>query len=143
MTTLTGYCFCGNLQLSFETGFAPADLPVRACQCSFCRAHGTVSVSDPNGRVTISVAEPAALRRYRFGLGITDFLICIRCGVYMAAVMESDAGVFASINTNVLTLPALRMRPQPVDYEDETIASRSGRRQQHWTPATVSDAGLE
>ena len=29
-------------------------LQVRACQCSFCRRHGAKTVSDPNGRLTLT-----------------------------------------------------------------------------------------
>jgi hypothetical protein len=136
MTTLVGSCHCGNLRLSFETGFTPENLPLRACQCCFCRAHGAVTAADPNGRVRISASDPAQVLRYRFGLGITDFLVCAHCGVYAAAIMELDGSLYASINTNVLTVRAqLQMPPQPVDYQDESESARRARRRQHWTPA--------
>ena len=86
----TGSCHCGNLKLEFETMLEPAALPLRACQCSFCRRHVALSTSDPAGSVRVSVADASLLQRYRFGLGITDFLICRRCGVYLMAIMEID-----------------------------------------------------
>ena len=135
MTTFSGRCHCSNLQIVFETGFTFANLPLRACQCSFCRAHGAVTAADPKGRVTLTVTDSAQILHYRFGLGITDFLVCARCGVFMAAVMEIDGALYASINTNVLTVRAqLQILPQPVDYTGETAEKRRARRKKHWTP---------
>ncbi len=139
MTTFSGCCHCGNLQIVFETGFTSANLPLRACRCSFCRAHGAVSAADPKGAVTISVTDPAQVRHYRFGFCITDFLVCARCGVYMAGVMEIDGALYASINANVLAARTqLRMSPQSVDYEGETVTERRARRRKHWTPAVFA-----
>ena len=64
---LRGACHCGQVEVAFETAMSVADLPLRACGCSFCRRHGTKAVADPNGRLTIS-APPNGLNRYRFGL---------------------------------------------------------------------------
>ena len=52
-----------------------------------------------NARMTTpgeaSVVEPEQLLRYRFALGITDFLICRSCGVYVAAVVPVICGAVA------------------------------------------------
>ena len=61
-------------------------LAPRACQCGFCRRHGARTVSDPAGAASLSLGEKAM--RYRFGTGTTDFLICGRCGVYVAALAQ-------------------------------------------------------
>jgi len=134
----TGQCHCGNIQLRFESAFSPADLPLRACQCAFCRAHGAVAATDPRGRLTLTAGAANEVRRYRFGLGVTDFLICARCGVYVAAVMEIDGQHFASLNTNVLRQRAeLTQAPQPVKYDAENAEQRRARRQRNWTPAEL------
>ena len=81
----------------------PADrLPVRACPCSFCRAHGVLSTWDPRGQVGFVMRDPAMVSRYRFGLEVTEFLICGRCGVYMAALSDESSGTFAVLNLNAL-----------------------------------------
>ena len=137
--TFTGSCYCGNLQISFETGFNHTNLPVRVCQCSFCRAHGNITATDPKGRVNIRAIDPAHVRHYRFGLGITDFLICANCGVFVAAVMEIDGMHYASINANVLDdRPRLQQLPVPVDYSNESVDQRRARRIKHWTPAVFT-----
>jgi hypothetical protein len=101
MTTLRGGCHCGNISVEFETALDPATLPLRACQCSFCRKHGARTTSDPKGRLSVSARE-GGLLRYRFALGITDFVVCRACGVYVAATMQAATGVLGTLNVNVL-----------------------------------------
>lgn len=133
---LRGRCHCGNLRYEFETAYAPAELPLRICQCSFCRAHGAVNATDPRGRLRITTTDSAKLRRYRFGLGITDFLICADCGVYLTAVAEIDGRWYASLNVSTLEVRGeLKQEPRPVEYGGETVAERRTRRKQGWTPA--------
>ena len=132
---LMGRCHCGNLSLEFETGVPVAELPLRACQCSFCRAHGALSTSDPHGRVEVKAKDGTGVERYRFGLGITDYLICRRCGVYLLAVAEMDGQHYAVINANTLDRRAeMTSRPQAMDYDGETAETRKARRKARWTP---------
>ena len=131
----SGRCHCGNFRFDFETAFAPIELPLRACQCSFCRAHGAVTTSDPRGRVRFTAAGPKAVQHYRFGLGITDMLICARCGCYVAAVMQADGRQYATLNANLLDRRAeLAATPVPVTYDAETAEQRIARRRKNWTP---------
>lgn len=135
---LRGKCHCGNLELEFETGVPVAELPLRACQCGFCRAHAALSTADPQGAVSVTAGDAALVQRYRFGLGITDFLICRRCGVYLLAMMEIDGRPYAVINANVLECRAeIRTVPQPMDYDGEDAAGRLVRRRSRWTPVTA------
>ena len=60
-------------------------MQLRACGCSFCRAHNTCTTSDPNGSVDICAADWSLVRFYRFGTGTADFLICGTCGVVPAS----------------------------------------------------------
>lgn len=135
---LKGGCHCGNLSLEFETGLEPAALPLRACQCTFCRSHAALSTSDPQGSVSLSSKDASLVQRYRFGLGLTDFLICRRCGVYLLAMMEIDGRPYAVINANVLERRAEMISPlQPMDYDGEDAAARLARRKGRWTPVAV------
>jgi hypothetical protein len=134
--TFEGRCHCGNLSFEFETGLAPGELPVRACQCTFCRGHGALSTSDPKGSVRIRATDASLVQRYRFGLGITDFLICRRCGVYLLAMMEIDGAHYAVLNANVLDSRDRLAPPQPMDYDGEDAAGRSARRKARWTPVS-------
>lgn len=136
----TGRCHCGNLSVEFETTLSPHELALRACQCSFCRAHGAVSTSDPAGALRVRVVDGRELARYRFGLGVTDFFICRRCGVYVPALAELEGGRYAVLNANTLGCRDQLDGPiQPMDYDADTRESRAARRRSRWTPVTVLD----
>jgi hypothetical protein len=131
-----GGCHCGNLRYTLETSLALGELPLRACQCSFCRLHGARSTSDPNGRLRFEVRDPAQLTRYRFGLKTADFLICANCGIYVGAVMREGAAQWAIVNANTLDeVEKLTQELKPMDYEGESEAQRLARRRQRWSPA--------
>jgi hypothetical protein len=137
MATLTGRCHSGNLSLAFETALGVAALPLRACQCSFCRSHGALSMSDPAGSVRVRAKRGSEVLRYRFGLGITDFLICRHCGVYLMALAEMDGRWYAVLNTNTLDdRSSMQAVPAAMDYDGEDVAARRARRKARWTPVT-------
>jgi hypothetical protein len=129
-----GRCHCGAIGFAFRTSQPPARWTVRACQCSFCRAHGARTVSDPTGSVTFRFTELAKLRRYRFGTKSSDFLVCGDCGVYLAALVTSGDGQFATLNVNAIRGPLDVPEAVPVCYEGESMEQRRSRRAQRWTP---------
>ncbi len=47
-----GSCHCGAIRLRLTLSWPPGEAPVRACDCSFCRAHGARTVTDPSGSVS-------------------------------------------------------------------------------------------
>jgi hypothetical protein len=128
-----GRCHCGAIGFAFRTLQAPAQWAVRACQCSFCRAHGARTVSDPQGSVTFRF-DSSKLRRYRFGTRSSEFLVCGACGVYVAALLESGAGQFATLNINTIDAQLGVPEATPVSYEGESVEQRRARRRQRWTP---------
>jgi len=135
---LTGRCHCGNVELALETSVRIEELSLRADTCSFCRRHGARTTSDPSGRVVITVRHPEQLLRYRFGLRTADFLVCGRCGIYVAAVMSEGAGCWATVNINTLDVVDRFTQPAtPVTYEGESAAQRAARRRARWTPAVI------
>ena len=131
-----GGCHCGNLRYALETQLALAELPLRACQCSFCRHHGARSTSDPAGRIRFTARDAAQVTRYRFGLRTADFLICAKCGIYVGATMRDAGAQYAIINANTLDAAAqLTQDATPMDYDGEDAARRGSRRRQRWSPA--------
>src|SRR5919197_1382297 len=97
---LGGSCHCGNVRVLLRTTRLPASLALRACQCSFCARHGARTTSDPHAELEIHVADPSLLSRYRFGLRLSEFLVCSRCGVYVAAVITESGQHLATLNAN-------------------------------------------
>jgi hypothetical protein len=78
------------------------------------------------------------LNRYRFGLGIAEFLICRSCGVYVGAIMADAETAYAIVNINALATPGIFTRSAlPVSYDRESAAERRARRRVRWTPAEV------
>jgi hypothetical protein len=138
MTEHRGGCHCGNLRLHLRLSRAPRDARLRACGCSFCRAHNTQTTSDPSGSVAIWAGNWSLVEPYRFGSSTSEFLICRRCGVYIGAVCETTAGTRAVININSLNdRAAFIQHPAPVDHDNETTEDRLVRRAANWTPATI------
>jgi hypothetical protein len=129
-----GRCHCGAVGYTFHASQPPARWLVRACQCSFCRAHGARTISDPNGSVTFKIADASKLNRYRFGTRTTDFLICNGCGAYLAAVLTSARGQVATLNVNAMQPLADLPEAAPVSYDGESGEQRTIRREQRWTP---------
>jgi hypothetical protein len=138
---LTGSCHCGALHFTFETPTSPETLPLRACDCSFCRKHGARSTSDPAGRVHLVADDPSALLRYRFGTRTAEILICGKCGIYVAATASVDDALYAVININTLDDRTPFDRVAEVTNRDhEDAAQRASRRRATWIPATLDVA---
>jgi hypothetical protein len=113
-------------------------MPLRSCSCSFCRAHGTRTLSDREGCVDVTVSDWLLVERYRFGSRTADYLLCRRCGVYVGAVCETASGLRAVLNVNCLDdRAAFTQTPVAPDYDDEAIAARLERRAANWMPAVV------
>jgi hypothetical protein len=95
-------------------------------------------VSDPEGLFEVWADDWSLVENYRFGSRTCDFLICRRCGVFIAAVSETATGACAVVNVNCLSdrgdftsVPVLH------DFDGETISTRSSRRSANWMPAIV------
>ncbi|MGF1543728.1 MAG: aldehyde-activating protein [Parvularculaceae bacterium] len=137
-----GACHCGDVKATITTLKPPSALGVRTCQCSFCRRHGAVNVSDPDGLTEIACDE-RRVERYRFALETADFVICRRCGVYVAAVVGSGDNVRSTLNVAGLAIAAFTgVEERPIDYDAETTDVRTARRSTRWTPTRFTDAKL-
>lgn len=131
-----GGCHCGAIRIVYESRTPPEEAPLRACQCDFCRRHGSVAVSDPQGRMCIDIRREDLARRYRFGSRTADYLVCGRCGVYVAAVVEEEGRAHAVIMVRVLDDGELFTQAAvPMDFGGETPEERTARRRRTWTPA--------
>jgi hypothetical protein len=134
---LTGGCHCGALAVEFSTGLPIEQLQVRACQCTFCRAHGALSVTDPEGSLAFRARDESRLVRYQFGLKLADFLLCSRCGTYIGAFMEDGGRAYGVLNLCVLRERDRFGTPALMRYDGETVENRLQRRRERWTPAQL------
>lgn len=138
---IVGACHCGNISYVFDASAGVEALGLRACQCSFCRAHGARTTSDPNGEIRIAVRDPEKLQRYRFGLKCSDFLICRACGVFVGALLTTNAKRFFTVNANTFKPPP----PYDIiavakDFSTEDTGGRTDRRARMWTPVVEFEA---
>jgi hypothetical protein len=135
-----GGCHCGNVQVRVRLSKAPEDFAVRACTCSFCRCHRPRMISDPAGRLRVAANDWDLVRFYRFGTRTCDFLLCSRCGVFIAAVSDADEqSPRAVLNVNCLKDRArFSETPAMHDFDGETLETRLTRRRVNWMP-TVMD----
>jgi hypothetical protein len=121
-------CHCAAYQARL---FSDAELRPRSCACGFCRRHGARTFSDPNGNVQF---KTLGAHVYRFGFGVTDYLVCPTCGVYLGALMRVDGANLATLNLNCLIDQPPMPEPVAVDYEGESVEERMARRRRNWTP---------
>lgn len=142
MTTngLNGSCHCGAVRVALMASKPAADLPLRACQCGFCRRHGARTTSDPHSSLYIT-ATPGALRRYRFGRRQVDAFLCRECGVYIGSFLTDGGRLIGTLNVAGVDLEGFAGRAaEPAIYDDETDAERLARRKAKWTPAVLVEA---
>jgi hypothetical protein len=135
MTIHKGGCHCGAIRVKFRSEVTAAEHAVRACQCDFCRKHGSRAVSDPNGLTEITVLDGLKMSPYRFGFRTADYIVCRECGVYVAAVMTEGDRAWSVTIVSALDDAADFTGPvEPVDYSAEQDEERKARRRARWTP---------
>ncbi|MEZ5564266.1 MAG: hypothetical protein R3F24_01555 [Gammaproteobacteria bacterium] len=133
--TYEGGCHCGAIEYSYTTALPASRWSVHLCQCKFCRGHGARSTADPAGELQFRFERPEFLRRYRFALRTTDFVVCKECGTYVAAVLLSGRGAHGLLNVNTLHAPPRGMPAgKAVTHDGESGELRRARRGQAWTP---------
>lgn len=134
-----GGCHCGNIHVRLRLSRPAEEIRLRACACSFCRAHNTRTVADTNGLFEMWAADWGLVEPYRFGSRTADYFVCRRCGNYIAAVCRTEAGEQrAVVNVNCLADRAhFTQMPVTTDYDGETEAARLSRRAVNWMPAIV------
>jgi hypothetical protein len=135
----SGGCHCGNIGVRLQLSRVPELMSLRSCACSFCRSHGTRTISDRDGGVEITASDWSLVERYQFGSRTADYLVCRRCGVYVGAVCETGLGLRAVVNVNCLSgRAAFTQAPASPDYHGESADARLDRRASNWMPALVT-----
>lgn len=137
MRRYTGSCHCSGFVISLDSQRAPTDFVPRSCGCAFCVRHGSIAVSDPEGLLSLEVRLPE-VQPYRFGLGITDFYVCPRCGTFVAAAWRDGDALYGVVNVRVLdAFDQFHLPAGLVSFDGETISQRENRRRLNWTPTEL------
>ncbi len=130
---IRGRCHCGNIAFSLTWNPDPAEIPARACTCTFCMKHGGVWTSNPRGALRVEIGEAKSVSRYAFGTKTAEFHICARCGVVPVVTSRIDERVYAVVSVNAFENvdPALVLRA-PISFEAEETQKRLARRKRNW-----------
>lgn len=130
---IRGKCHCGNIAFSLTWDPEPAEIPARACGCTFCTKHGGVWTSNPEGALEITTKDPSLVSRYAFGTKTATFHICARCGIVPVVTSEIDGRVYAVVSVNAFEgIDPSRLRRASADFEGEGTDTRLARRKRNW-----------
>ncbi len=130
---IRGKCHCGNIAFTLAWEPDPAEIPARACTCSFCAKHGGVWTSCAQGALKVVVEDPALVTGYRFGTRTATFHVCARCGVVPVVTSRIDDRLYAVVSVNAFegVDPSL-LRRASASFDGESEKTRLARRKRNW-----------
>lgn len=130
-----GGCHCGAVSYCYHSPLALHEIPVRACDCSFCTKHAALYTSHPEGLLEISLREQESLSGYRFGTETGEAMFCRKCGVYLFMFCTIDQKRFAALNVNSFHDFDLYDKEIPrLQLSDDPVEERLNRRRKFWIP---------
>lgn len=99
MTTLTGRCHCGavEIQIPFDGNFHK----LRRCDCSYCSRRWAVVASVKVGDLTVAKGEDK-LSLYRWNTMTARHYFCSVCGIYTHHQRRSDPSEYG---VNIANFP--------------------------------------
>ncbi len=132
---IRGSCHCRNITFSLRWEPDPAEIPARACTCSFCVKHGGVWTSNPKGSLFVSVEDPSQVNEYEFGTKTAQFHICSRCGIVPLVTSTIDGHVYAVVSVNAFeNIDPSLLKRAPATFDAESQDTRLARRVRNWIP---------
>ena len=135
MRRIEGKCHCGNIGFELAWPDDSAEIPARACDCTFCAKHAGVWTSHPGATLRVAVQSDADVSRYEFGTKTARFHVCSRCGVVPLVTCELEGHTFAVVNVHAfLNVDPASLRRAPASFEGEDLAMRLARRSRNWIP---------
>jgi len=95
-------CYCGNI--SAEVAFTKdlSDYIPRACDCDFCIKNGAAYISDPQGKLHITIQNSEEVSWYKQGARLVELVICKKCGVLVAVTYSDNGTVYGGLNAKTL-----------------------------------------
>jgi hypothetical protein len=130
---IRGRCHCGNIAFVLDWTPDPAEIPARACTCTFCQKHGGVWTSCPTGSLRVTVADPSRESRYAFGTKTAQFHVCSDCGVVPLATSLIDGRLYAVVSVHAFEdVDPSMLRTASSTFDGESGPDRLARRQLNW-----------
>jgi len=135
MEVIRGGCHCGVIRYELSWPLPMAEIPVRACGCSFCRKHDGTYTSHRDAVLMAVISNAAQVSDYTFGTGTAEFKVCSRCGVVPFVTSEILGTTYAVVNVNTFNnVDPARFERASTDFEGETLEDRLARRRRSWIP---------
>lgn len=132
---ISGRCHCANISFVYTIDPDPAEIPARACTCTFCTKHAGVWTSSPTGALRVSVEQPAQVHRYAFGTRTAQFHVCRLCGAVPVVTSRIDGREYAVVNVNTFEgVPQTMLRRTAASFDGEAEGERLARRARNWIP---------
>jgi hypothetical protein len=132
---IAGRCHCGNISFAFKIEPTPAEIPARACTCSFCVKHGGLWTSSPAGSLRVRVQESSRVNRYSFGTKTATFHVCAVCGVVPVVTSRIEGREYAVVSVNAFeSVPESMLKRTSASFDGEGQAERLARRAKYWIP---------
>jgi len=137
---ISGSCHCGNIAFALDWTPEPAEIPARACTCTFCTRHGGVWTSCAGGSLRIRARDRARVSDYAFGTGTAAFHVCSACGVVPVVTSRIDGKLYAVVNVNTFDdVDPTFLRHASSNLDGEAEADRLARRARNW----IGDVAFE
>lgn len=128
-----GGCHCGNIRFSLKWEPDPAEIPARACTCSFCTKHRGVWTSNPRGKLDVAIEDRERVSKYAFGTRTAEFHICSRCGIVPVVTCRIDGHLYAVVSVNAFEgIAESLLRRAPASFDHEDTDTRLARRKRNW-----------
>jgi len=130
---ISGSCHCGNISFTLSWEPSPAEIPARACSCTFCTKHGGVWTSWPSGSLRVTVRDAAQVSKYLFGTKTAAFHVCSRCGIVPVVTSRLDGRLYAVVSVNAFDgVASALIRRTPASFDGEGTGERLERRKRNW-----------
>jgi hypothetical protein len=130
---ISGSCHCGNIAFALTWEPEPAEIPARACDCSFCTKHGGVWTACPAGHLRVNVKEASFISKYAFGTKTAQFHICTRCGIVPVVTSHIEGRLYAVVSVNAFEgVPPSLVRRVSATFDAESEEARLARRKRNW-----------
>jgi hypothetical protein len=139
-----GSCHCGNISFALTWEPDPAEIPARACGCTFCVKHGGVWTSNPRGALEVRVRDRALVNDYAFGTGTASFHVCRACGIVPVVTSRIDDRLYAVVSVNAFNdVDPTRLKRSAASFDGEGVDSRLARRKRNWIGSVAFVGGGE
>ncbi len=136
MKLIDGKCHCGNISYTFHWPGDGAEIPVRACSCTFCSKHGGLYTSNQEAKLRAVVHNDSLVSHYQFGTSTAEFYVCSRCGAVPFVTSEMEDRLYAVVNVNTFegVDPSVFVKAI-ANFDGEEVESRLERRKRTWIPS--------